>query len=227
MIINCTFAHNSATAHGGAISCMSSTIAAQNTIVAFSTNGEGIYCFSGDAELSCCNVYGNEDGDWVDCIEDQEDTEGNICTDPLFCHPPSGNYRLIDGSPCAPFSPPNEECDLIGAWAVDCNVESCDPAPTFPKSVHLAPNIPNPFTGSTRIRYVVPDARGPVPVRLSVYDAAGRLVRTLVDADRYSGRHETTWDGRSNTGKPVAGGIYFYEIRVNGQKQAKQGTLVR
>jgi predicted outer membrane repeat protein len=227
VLMNCTLSHNSAAAHGGGISGMTSSIVVQNTIIAFSTNGEGIYCFSGDAALSCCNVYGNEDGDWVDCIEGEEGLEGNICMDPMFCHPASGNYRLIAGSPCAPFSPPNEECDLIGAWPVDCNVESCDPAPVFPGVTQLAPSAPNPFRESTSIRYLVPGANGPIPVRLGVYDAAGRLVRTLVDEDRYSGWHDIAWDGRSNTGEPVAGGIYFYQIRVNGQKQSKQGTLIR
>jgi hypothetical protein len=65
-------------------------------------------------------VYGNAGGDWVGCIEDQYGINGNISEDPLFCDPETGDFRLQEGSPCGPFSPPNEECDLIGAWPVGC-----------------------------------------------------------------------------------------------------------
>lgn len=44
----------------------------------------------------------------------------NITEDPLFCDESSGDLTLSEDSPCAPFSPPNESCDLIGALPVAC-----------------------------------------------------------------------------------------------------------
>jgi len=67
--------------------------------------------------LNCCNVFGNAGGDWVGCIEDQLGQNGNISTDPLFCDPENGDFRLQPGSPCSPDS---SECGLIGAWGVGC-----------------------------------------------------------------------------------------------------------
>jgi hypothetical protein len=98
----------------------------QQTIIAFNVGWEGmagpaISCDpSSDAVLECCDIYGNEGGDWVGCIEDQHGVNGNISEDPLFCDPENGDLTLQEDSPCAPFSPPNEECDLIGVWPVGC-----------------------------------------------------------------------------------------------------------
>ena len=69
----------------------------------------------------CCDLYGNEGTNWEPfCIADQYGVNGNISEDPLFCDPGIDDVTLYDISPCAPFSPPNEECDLIGAWPVGC-----------------------------------------------------------------------------------------------------------
>jgi hypothetical protein len=110
------------------------SLTASNTIFAFSTIGEAFFCDElASASLSCCDVYGNADGDWVGCIEDQYGIDGNIAEDPLFCNPIGGEYQLEEGSACAPFSPPNEECDLIGAWPVGCiptsGIAEDDPQP--------------------------------------------------------------------------------------------------
>ena len=106
-------------------------------------------------------------------------------------------------------------------------VEAVEDDPLYLKAVYLAPTVPNPFANSTRITYAIPSSDGSVPVRLCVFDPAGRLIRTLVDDDRVSGIYEATWDGRNDAGAAAAGGIYFYQIRVNGLKQTKRGVLVR
>lgn len=97
--------------------------ALRHTIIASTVQGVAISCHpDGAAEVTlfCCDLYGNEGGDWIGEIAGQLGTEGNICADPLFCAPETGDWTLQDGSPCAPFSPPNPECDLIGAWPVGC-----------------------------------------------------------------------------------------------------------
>ena len=91
----------------------------ENTIIAGNPAGRPLAA-SIILELSCTNIYGNTDGDWVDGLEVYLGVDGNISEDPLFCDPMNGNFYLRDSSPCAPFSPPNFECDLIGAWPVAC-----------------------------------------------------------------------------------------------------------
>lgn len=93
----------------------------ENTVVAFSERGAGIGCLGGTVPvLTCCDLFGNAGGDWVGPIASQYGVNGNISEDPLFCDAQAGDLTLHGDSPCAPFSLPNPECDLIGAWPVGC-----------------------------------------------------------------------------------------------------------
>ncbi len=68
---------------------------------------------------------------------------------------------------------------------------------------------PNPFRASTVFAFDLPTA---APVRLDVFDAAGRRVRSLARGERSAGAHEVTWDGRNNGGTKVGPGVYFYRL---------------
>jgi hypothetical protein len=198
----------------------------ENSIIAFN-EGEAVYCLPGaDAHLTCCDVYGNTEGDWISCIEDDQGVNGNIGVDPLFCDADIGNLRLLEDSPCAPFSAPNPECDLIGAWPVGCDPSGVD-GDSYCVAINLFPCNPNPFGSSTRITYSIPENGQGDTVRLLVYDAAGRLVRRLVDAPQSGGVHTTGWSGRTQTGEMAANGLYFYRLEWSGQSAAGQMILLR
>ena len=115
---NCTFWGNACP--DGTIFADSYDFILENCILAGATEGSAISSPDDYATLSCCNIYGNAGGDWVGAIADQYGTGGNICADPLLCDPEHGDFRLDSASPCAPFSPQNPECDLVGAWPVGC-----------------------------------------------------------------------------------------------------------
>ncbi len=96
----------------------------------------------------------------------------------------------------------------------------------FSGMIRLGPSVPNPFSSTTRLSYEVVGERAS-PVRLAVYDASGRRVRTLVNASRSAGAHSVSWDGTGQTGAPVPAGVYFYELRWNGEKESGRVLLVR
>jgi len=126
--VNCTFAGNNAPA--GCNLCLQEASAAilDNCILAFGETGAALACEGGSsAALSCCDVFGNEGGDWTGCIADQLGVNGNIAEDPLFCDPIAMDYHIAEDSPCAAFSPPNEDCDLIGAWQIGCGLTGALP----------------------------------------------------------------------------------------------------
>lgn len=88
----------------------------------------------------------------------------------------------------------------------------------------LSQNVPNPFNPTTLIRYELSDQEH---VTLSVYDANGTLVRTLVDEVRPIGKNEVTWDGRSDTGNAVGSGVYFYRIAAGSFSTSRKMVLLK
>ena len=106
---------------GGGITSNNSALLIENSIIAMSQDGEALYCEgSGEAALICCDVYGNEDGDWIGCIDGQLGSAGNISMDPLLCDPEVGDYHLRVDSPCVPD---NNDCFvLIGAHPEGCTI---------------------------------------------------------------------------------------------------------
>jgi hypothetical protein len=92
-----------------------------NSILAYSTEGPAVGGRVNESiEVSCCDIYGNAGGDWVEAVESLGDTDGNFSLDPLFCDPEDEDFTLHSDSPCAPLSPQSPECGLIGAWPVGC-----------------------------------------------------------------------------------------------------------
>ena len=88
-------------------------------------------------------------------------------------------------------------------------------------------NQPNPFTGLIQITYSIPDAAEGSTVLLAVYDATGRLVRTLIDGAGASGLHMTVWDGTDDAGDPVGAGAYFYRLTAGDRRETKRMLLVK
>jgi hypothetical protein len=84
---------------------------------------------------------------------------------------------------------------------------------------------PNPFGGSTGIRYELPRSSGVV---LLVFDATGRAVRRLIDGETQSpGSHLVQWDGRDDRGGRVASGLYRLRMETDGQTRTGSVVLLR
>lgn len=95
----------------------------------------------------------------------------------------------------------------------------------IPKIVStLEQNSPNPFNPATRIRYELATREH---VTVLVYDAGGELVRTLVDETRPFGKHEITWDGKSDAGTPVGSGVYFYRLTAGKFSASRKMILLK
>ncbi len=73
----------------------------------------------------------------------------------------------------------------------------------------VGPVLPNPAPGGTRIGFALPrQAR----VRLRIYDAAGRLVRTLLDGEVPAGPGSLRWNGLTDDGRQAPAGLYFTRL---------------
>lgn len=113
----------------------------------------------------------------------------------------------------------NQKIRIVeGVTAVD------GPPPSLDRAV-LHANAPNPFNPRTTLAFTLPEAG---PVTLEIFDARGRRVRTLVDAEvRGPGRHEVVWDGTDASGRSVASGSYVYRLTTEGFAASRSLVLVR
>ncbi len=82
---------------------------------------------------------------------------------------------------------------------------------------------PNPFGARTTIAYTM---AADAPATLTVYDVAGRAVRTLVDGFVPAGDHQVSWDGRDASGNRVASGVYLYRLRTGSTVETRRVVLV-
>ena len=94
--------------------------------------------------------------------------------------------------------------------------------PAAPFALHQ--NTPNPFNPVTTIRFSLA-ASG--RVRLVVYDAAGRRIKTLVDAVRRAGDHSIEWSGRDDRGARVDSGVYFAVLAAEKTRRSMKMVLLR
>lgn len=88
----------------------------------------------------------------------------------------------------------------------------------------LAQNVPNPFNPTTVIDFTLPQAQH---VQLIVYDAGGRVVRTLVNETRDRGTSSVVWDARDSAGARVSTGVYFYRLVAGDFTQARKMVLLK
>jgi hypothetical protein len=83
---------------------------------------------------------------------------------------------------------------------------------------------PNPFNPETTIRYSIPGAGSVV---LRIYDAKGRMVKTLVSEDKSAGVYSAVWRGRDQNGTSVSTGVYFAKLEAAGQVRSIKIVLLK
>ena len=98
------------------------------------------------------------------------------------------------------------------------------PAPTLPRDNELQQSFPNPFNSSTAIRFTIGKRAS---AELSVYNAAGQQVATLVMGELPAGRHAVRWDGRDAGGRALGSGLYLYRLRVDGWEATRKLLLLQ
>ncbi|MFQ6002502.1 MAG: T9SS type A sorting domain-containing protein [Candidatus Zixiibacteriota bacterium] len=122
----------------------------------------------------------------------------------------SGNYMIFSGY-ISTATYPYTEVKEVGDDQV-------------PYSFELFQNYPNPFNPTTNIRFSLPRSGH---VKLDIYNILGKRVTTLVDEDLTAGNKLVTWDGRNDSGKEVASGVYFYKLKAGEYSETKKMILMK
>ena len=61
-------------------------------------------------------------------------------------------------------------------------------------------------------------------INITVYDLLGKKIKSLFSRTKESGNHYIKWDGKNETGIPVASGVYLY--RISSQNFSIVGKMI-
>lgn len=94
----------------------------------------------------------------------------------------------------------------------------------MPDEFLLGQNYPNPFNPTTTIDFQLPQD---VAVEIVIYNMEGQKIRSLVNELTSSGVHRVEWNGRDDSGKEVASGVYLYRMKAADYVITRKLTLMR
>jgi len=81
-----------------------------------------------------------------------------------------------------------------------------------PRAFALHQPVPNPTLSGAQVRYDLPRQ---TYVDLCIYDVAGAQVRRLVGQAQPAGCCGARWNGRDDSGRPVASGVYYCRLKAD------------
>jgi len=174
-----------------------------------------------DMDLSGADAsfIGEEAGDYAGCsVSAVGDVNGDGYDDVLI-----GAYGH-DGGVHEPGAKPLSSA-RSGRTSLEAGVYAEEGENGIPAAYRLHQNYPNPFNAETTIPYDVAKAG---TVRLVLYTSTGQVVRILVDGEpRFAGNYSATWDGRDETDRDVASGVYLCRMEAGDYRAVRKLALVR
>ena len=136
-------------------------------------------------------------------------------------YPPSSHTSMADST---------GTITTVPEWTPFC-ITILPPPPTgveegtqIPTTYYMNKLTPNPFKSNTAIAYGIPKD---TEVNLSVYDATGSKVRTLVSGHVKAGRYTVSWDGLDDAGHRLASGTYFVRLVTKDFSKMEKALLLK
>ncbi len=148
-----------------------------------------------------------------------------------YFDPSDSSFTQLTSQGSVPYSGHDSKINSHGliAFEAGADIWLAEPAPVsavpLDRAVALLGNYPNPFNPMTLISYAVPS--GGAEVRLSVFDVAGRRVRSLVSGFRSEGIFQVRWNGRDEAGGEVASGTYLTLLETGSSAVSRKIQLIR
>jgi hypothetical protein len=94
----------------------------------------------------------------------------------------------------------------------------------IPIETNLGANYPNPFNPQTTISFQL---SANSKINLTIFNIKGEKVRTLVDGQMRAAYHTVDWNGKDESGKPVASGLYFYRMKTPDYQNMRKMILLK
>jgi hypothetical protein len=155
---------------------------------------------------------------------------GNFEADPLLVNADALDFHLQSASPAidagaagSGLDPDGTPVD-VGPFYFHQATVGVDPVAGGAGAIALAAAFPNPFGMRTTLAFSTARAGR---VTVTVVNGRGARVATLHDAWLAPGPHTATWDGRAENGPPVATGVYFARVALDGETATQKLLFVR
>lgn len=94
----------------------------------------------------------------------------------------------------------------------------------IPTGFALSPGFPNPFNPSTTLRFEIAQ---PSHVSITIYNAVGQQVATLVNNRVSAGVYTATWDARDADGRILPSGVYIARMEAGNFTQSQKLLLLK
>jgi hypothetical protein len=117
--------------------------------------------------------------------------------------------------------------EIHGPVSATATASPTQAPPPKPNVYELAQSYPNPFEIGDQETAIAYSLAAPGQARLRVFDATGRLVANLVNAELPAGEHLATWDGRTVRGETAPAGTYFYRLEAGSYSATQQLVRLR
>ncbi len=99
-----------------------------------------------------------------------------------------------------------------------------DESSQTPMVTALKGNYPNPFNPDTTISFSLKE---PANVSINIYNIQGKLVKTLLNEVRAAGNHTAIWNGKDNSGRNVASGVYYYRMKSGKYSSTRKMVMLK
>ncbi|MCF7919980.1 MAG: T9SS type A sorting domain-containing protein [Candidatus Cloacimonetes bacterium] len=237
LLKNVTLTGNAAESDGGGIFCINDCHPIIINSIFWNDLPNEIH-FSGNLQNDVTLIYNNivsgEEGVHTNQSGTVNWLEGNIYEDPLFTedHHLWGNSLCIDAG-IAYFEYEGEvlidlsEDEYFGS-APDMGAFEHDPLAEDKNVIDngelMIENYPNPFNPSTRIVFEIPEEGD---VELGVYNLKGQRIRELKIENVKCKIKSAIWDGKDDSGRQIASGVYLLRLRAGEQVIVKKVMLMK
>ncbi len=88
-----------------------------------------------------------------------------------------------------------------------------------PREFKLYQNYPNPFNPVTKIQFALPENAF---VKITVYDALGKVVETIIDKELGAGIFASEWNAEN-----YPSGVYYYKLSAGDYTETKKMVLIK
>ena len=116
----------------------------------------------------------------------------------------------------------NEEIEIVNNPTG--STDNDDAVNIIPVDSYMGKVYPNPFNPSTTLQYGLKEAG---QVKISVFNARGQLIRSLVNESKAAGTYQIVWDGKDNNGHMASSGNYFFRMETKGGIKTTKGLMIK